>query len=79
MGRGSAWSGSGLSDVEGSCECGDEPPGSIKCGEFLIVAVELADLKVWELNDDVFVTESFVYRVAVTDSVGTAGTPVTAQ
>jgi hypothetical protein len=22
-------------DVAGSCECSNEPPGSIKCGEFL--------------------------------------------
>jgi hypothetical protein len=24
-----------LGQVAGSCECGNEPPGSIKCGEFL--------------------------------------------
>jgi hypothetical protein len=22
-------------DLAGACECGNEPPGSIKCGEFL--------------------------------------------
>ena len=27
-------SGSGLGQVVGSCECGNEPSGSIKCGEF---------------------------------------------
>jgi hypothetical protein len=27
-------SGSGQGQVVGSCECGDEPSGSIKCGEF---------------------------------------------
>ena len=25
---------SGLGQVAGSCECGNEPSGSIKCGEF---------------------------------------------
>ena len=24
-----------IGQVEGSCECGNEPSGSIKCGEFL--------------------------------------------
>jgi len=28
-------SGSGKGQVEGACECGNEPSGSIKCGEFL--------------------------------------------
>jgi hypothetical protein len=28
-------SGSGYGQVAGSCECGDEPSSSIKCGEFL--------------------------------------------
>ena len=32
--------------MEGSFECGNEPSGSIKCGEYLIVAVELAAVKV---------------------------------
>jgi hypothetical protein len=27
--------GSGWGQVAGTCECGDEPSGSIKCGEFL--------------------------------------------
>jgi len=27
--------GSGQGQVAGTCECGDEPSGSIKCGEFL--------------------------------------------
>ena len=27
--------GSGLGQVAGSCECGNEPSGSVKCGEFL--------------------------------------------
>ena len=26
--------GSGYGQVTGCCECGNEPPGSIKCGEF---------------------------------------------
>jgi hypothetical protein len=33
-----AWTGSiwlGIGQVVGTCECGNEPPGSIKCGEFL--------------------------------------------
>jgi hypothetical protein len=29
------WSGSGQGQVAGSCECGSEPLGSIKCGNFL--------------------------------------------
>ena len=28
-------SGSRLENVAGSCECGNEPSGSIKCGEFV--------------------------------------------
>ena len=28
------WSGSGEGQVAGSCECGDELPGFINCGEF---------------------------------------------
>ena len=28
-------SGSGQGQVEGTCECGNEPSGSIQCGEFL--------------------------------------------
>jgi len=27
--------GSGKEKVAGTCECGNEPSGSIKCGEFL--------------------------------------------
>ena len=27
--------GSGYGQVEGTCECGNEPSGSKKCGEFL--------------------------------------------
>jgi hypothetical protein len=27
--------GSGYGQVAGTCECGNEPPGSIKCGDFL--------------------------------------------
>ena len=38
MGRG-LWGldgvGSGLGQVAGTCEYGDEPSGSVKCGEFL--------------------------------------------
>jgi hypothetical protein len=34
-GHGLNQSGSGYGQVAGSCECGDEPSGSIKCGEFL--------------------------------------------
>jgi hypothetical protein len=32
------WTGSSwlrIGQVEGTCECGNEPSGSIKCGEFL--------------------------------------------
>jgi hypothetical protein len=29
------YSGSGYGQVADCCECGDEPSGSIKCGEFL--------------------------------------------
>jgi hypothetical protein len=29
------WAGSGQGQVAGACECGDEPLGSIKHGEFL--------------------------------------------
>jgi hypothetical protein len=29
------WTGSGQSIVAGCCEHGDEPSGSVKCGEFL--------------------------------------------
>jgi hypothetical protein len=35
---GGAWTGSSwlrMGQVAGSCECGNEPWGSIKCGEFL--------------------------------------------
>jgi hypothetical protein len=36
MGRhGLDCSGSGLGQVAGVCECGNEPSGSMKCGEFL--------------------------------------------
>jgi hypothetical protein len=34
-GHGLDQSGSGQGQVAGSCEYGDEPSGSIKCGEFL--------------------------------------------
>jgi hypothetical protein len=27
------WSGSGLGPVDGSCECGNESSGFVKCGE----------------------------------------------
>ena len=27
--------GSGQGEMAGTCECGDEPWGSVKCGEFL--------------------------------------------
>jgi hypothetical protein len=27
--------GSGLGQLAGNCECGNEPSGSVKCGEFL--------------------------------------------
>ena len=29
------WAGPGLGQVADTCECGNEPSGSIKCGEFL--------------------------------------------
>jgi hypothetical protein len=34
-GHGLDQSGSGYGQVAGSCECGDEHSGSVKCGEFL--------------------------------------------
>ena len=34
-GYGPDCSGSGKGQVSGTCECGNEPSGSIKCGEFL--------------------------------------------
>jgi hypothetical protein len=34
-GHGLDWSGTGEGNVVGSCECGNEPSGSIKCEEFL--------------------------------------------
>jgi hypothetical protein len=34
-GHGLDWLGSGEGQVAGSCICGNEPSGSIKCGEFL--------------------------------------------
>ena len=34
-GHGLDWSGSGYGQVTGTCECGDEPSVSIKCGDFL--------------------------------------------
>ena len=34
-GYGLVLAGSGYEQVSGTCECGDEPSGSIKCGEFL--------------------------------------------
>ena len=38
VGSGEAWTGSSWPRTGkggGTCECGDEPSGSIKCGEFL--------------------------------------------
>ena len=35
MGYGLDRAGSGYGKLVGTCECGNEPPGSIKCGEFL--------------------------------------------
>jgi hypothetical protein len=29
------WSGSEYGQVVGGCECGNEPSGAIKCGEFI--------------------------------------------
>jgi hypothetical protein len=34
VGCGRDLSGSGQRQVAGSCECGNEPSGSVKCGEF---------------------------------------------
>jgi hypothetical protein len=34
-GHGLDESGSGQGQMAGVCECGNEPPDSIKCGEFL--------------------------------------------
>ena len=34
VGHGLDWSGSEYGQVAGCCECGNEPLGSIKCGEF---------------------------------------------
>jgi len=34
-GRGMDYSGSSQEQMAGACECGDEPWGYIKCGEFL--------------------------------------------
>ena len=34
-GHGLDQSGSGQGQVAGTCECGNEPSGSIRCGEFL--------------------------------------------
>jgi len=31
---------SGQGQVACACECGDEPLGSIKCGEFLVLAAD---------------------------------------
>jgi hypothetical protein len=36
----------GLGQVKGYCEYGNEPAGSLKCGEFLTIAFEGAELKV---------------------------------
>lgn len=38
--------------MKGYCEYGNERPGSLKYGEFLTVAFEGAELKVWKLKDD---------------------------
>ena len=35
VGHGLDCGGSGQGQVAGACECGNEPLGSIKCGEFL--------------------------------------------
>jgi len=34
-GNGLDWSDSGQGQVAGSCDCGNEPSGYIKCGKFL--------------------------------------------
>jgi hypothetical protein len=34
-GIGLDWSGWGKGQLAGCCECGNEPPGFIKCGKFL--------------------------------------------
>jgi hypothetical protein len=34
-GYGLDWAGSGKGQVVSTCECGNEPSGSVKCGEFL--------------------------------------------
>ena len=36
VGHGLDGSGSGQRQVAGTCECGNEPSGSIKCGKFLV-------------------------------------------
>ena len=41
-GHGLDWSGSGQGQVVGTCECGNETSGSIKCGEFLLAEKRLA-------------------------------------
>jgi hypothetical protein len=35
VGHGLNWSGSGQGQVAGTCNCGNEHSGSIKCGKFL--------------------------------------------
>ena len=35
MGCGLSPAGSGYGQLAGTCECGNEPSGSVKCGEFL--------------------------------------------
>ena len=35
MGQGLDRAGSGEGQLVGTCECGNDPSGSIKCGEFL--------------------------------------------
>jgi hypothetical protein len=37
MGRGLNLCGSGKEQLAGSCGCGNEPPGSIKCGGYTVV------------------------------------------
>jgi hypothetical protein len=34
-GHGLDWSGSGYGQLAGTCDCGNGPSGSIKCGKFL--------------------------------------------